>query len=203
MGRTVINQTENKQTIILNDSPEGVTGGYFDQDMVWTEIGGEQPLYALIDGEFTFSGTHWTGFTVKVEDKTKVTFENPTETPYDSYTIFNDVYNNTTSANAANIRDRVNSAVFPELKAGDEVKIIVSDLQTELFNAEGAGNIAVALRHGSTSYASTGDITEGDKEVDWIVESDVVICNIFVFTIGNVKKASFNFKLYVNGRRYC
>lgn len=39
MGRTVINQTENKQTVILNDSPEGIEGGYFDADMVWHEIG--------------------------------------------------------------------------------------------------------------------------------------------------------------------
>lgn len=35
MGRTVINQTENKQTIILNDSPEGIEGGYFDAEMGW------------------------------------------------------------------------------------------------------------------------------------------------------------------------
>ena len=38
MGRTVINQTENKQTIILNDSPEGVEGGYFDATMDWHEL---------------------------------------------------------------------------------------------------------------------------------------------------------------------
>lgn len=40
MGRTVINETENKQTVILNDSPEGIEGGYFDEDMVWHEFGG-------------------------------------------------------------------------------------------------------------------------------------------------------------------
>lgn len=40
MGRTVINETENKQTIILNDSPEGVEGGYFDSLMKWHELGG-------------------------------------------------------------------------------------------------------------------------------------------------------------------
>lgn len=39
MGRTVINETENKQTIILNDSPEGIEGGYFDQDMNWNKLG--------------------------------------------------------------------------------------------------------------------------------------------------------------------
>lgn len=39
MGRTVINETENKQTVILNDSPEGVEGGYFDSMMEWHELG--------------------------------------------------------------------------------------------------------------------------------------------------------------------
>lgn len=38
MGRIVINQTENKQTIILNDSPEGIEGGFFDKDMNWIAL---------------------------------------------------------------------------------------------------------------------------------------------------------------------
>lgn len=41
MGRTVINETENKQTVILNDSPEGVEGGYFDSLMEWHELKSE------------------------------------------------------------------------------------------------------------------------------------------------------------------
>lgn len=46
MGRTVIKETENKQTIILNDSPEGIEGGYFDADMAWHELGGGNgPVY--------------------------------------------------------------------------------------------------------------------------------------------------------------
>lgn len=40
MGRIVINETENKQTVILNDSPEGVEGGYFDSLMEWHDFGG-------------------------------------------------------------------------------------------------------------------------------------------------------------------
>lgn len=40
MGRIVINETENKQTVILNDSPAGVEGGYFDAQMVWHDMGG-------------------------------------------------------------------------------------------------------------------------------------------------------------------
>ena len=39
MGRTVISETENKQTIILNDSPEGIEGGYFDSEMGWHVLG--------------------------------------------------------------------------------------------------------------------------------------------------------------------
>lgn len=41
MGRTVINETENKQTVILNDSPEGVNGGYFDAQMEWHALTAE------------------------------------------------------------------------------------------------------------------------------------------------------------------
>lgn len=48
MGRTVINETENKQTVILNDSPEGVEGGYFDADMEWHNIGADEQTF--IDG---------------------------------------------------------------------------------------------------------------------------------------------------------
>jgi hypothetical protein len=39
MGRIVINETENKQTVILNDSPTGVDGGYFDAQMEWHSLG--------------------------------------------------------------------------------------------------------------------------------------------------------------------
>lgn len=42
MGRIVINETENKQTVILNDSPEGVEGGFFDADMGWHELKAEE-----------------------------------------------------------------------------------------------------------------------------------------------------------------
>lgn len=40
MGRIVINETENKQTLILNDTPEGVYGGYFDSTMNWHDFEG-------------------------------------------------------------------------------------------------------------------------------------------------------------------
>lgn len=50
MGRIVINETENKQTVILNDSPEGVEGGYFDEAMEWHELRGGT------SGEWTSDG---------------------------------------------------------------------------------------------------------------------------------------------------
>lgn len=50
MGRIVINETENKQTVILNDSPEGVEGGYFDEAMEWHELRGGS------GGEWTSDG---------------------------------------------------------------------------------------------------------------------------------------------------
>lgn len=62
MGRIVINETENKQTVILNDSPEGIEGGYFDSQMNWHEMGGGSaavdPMLAntLIFGNLTDSG---------------------------------------------------------------------------------------------------------------------------------------------------
>ena len=47
MGRTVINETENKQTVILNDSPEGISGGFFDANMVWHALGGSGDTYPV------------------------------------------------------------------------------------------------------------------------------------------------------------
>lgn len=43
MGRIVINKTENGQTVILNDTAQEVSGGYFDSTMNWHELGGEAP----------------------------------------------------------------------------------------------------------------------------------------------------------------
>lgn len=205
MGRIVINRTENDQTVILNDTPEGVSGGYFDRDMVWNELGGgeEKPLYSLIDGEFTFTSSHWIDFVISVSDSKRVTFENRSETPYSAYSIFNDVYNNTPSANAANVRDRSNSAVFPQIKIGDEIKLVVSNVEKTYFNDSGDKYISVALRRSSTDYASTGNFTEAEKTVDWTADVNVVICNIFLYTPTNIKSVSFDFELYVNGKRYC
>jgi len=56
MGRTVINETENKQTVILNDSPEGVKGGYFDQDMNWNVLG-----KSSIPADYIYSGKVFKG----------------------------------------------------------------------------------------------------------------------------------------------
>lgn len=57
MGRIVINETENKQTVILNDSPEEITGGYFDKDMIWTDLGGPKAKRYKLKGSRTISGT--------------------------------------------------------------------------------------------------------------------------------------------------
>lgn len=54
MGRTVINETENKQTVILNDSAEGIEGGYFDANMEWHNIGADEQTFidAFLSGTF-------------------------------------------------------------------------------------------------------------------------------------------------------
>lgn len=58
MGRTVINETENKQTVILNDSAEGVSGGYFDKDMIWKELGEKHDsLYDTTVGMRTYGAS--------------------------------------------------------------------------------------------------------------------------------------------------
>lgn len=65
MGRIVINETENKQTVILNDSPAGVEGGYFDATMNWHEMGsgggGSAVSIPLIKGSITnvYSSSYW------------------------------------------------------------------------------------------------------------------------------------------------
>lgn len=58
MGRIVINETENKQTVVLNDSPEGVNGGYFDSKMNWHEMGsGEGYLIYDVTDQLVLHGT--------------------------------------------------------------------------------------------------------------------------------------------------
>lgn len=54
MGRIVINETENKQTVILNDRASGVSGGYFDNGMNWHEFGGaDMPIIKVLAGKGT------------------------------------------------------------------------------------------------------------------------------------------------------
>lgn len=48
MGVIVINQTDAKQSIVLESTPEGVTGGYYDADGVWHEFGGSSSEKTLI-----------------------------------------------------------------------------------------------------------------------------------------------------------
>lgn len=51
MGRIVINKTENGQTLILNDTAQEVSGGYFDSVMVWHDLTTE-PVYPDYSGYF-------------------------------------------------------------------------------------------------------------------------------------------------------
>ena len=53
MGRIVINETENKQTIILNDSQEGVEGGYYDSQEQWHEFGKSDKTFANPEAHIT------------------------------------------------------------------------------------------------------------------------------------------------------
>lgn len=43
MGTIVINQTDCKQNVVLQSSADGITGGYYDAEGVWHEIGGQEP----------------------------------------------------------------------------------------------------------------------------------------------------------------
>lgn len=56
MGRIVINETENKQTVILNDSPAGVEGGYFDAQMIWHDMGSGGGDVSADDFDFLIGG---------------------------------------------------------------------------------------------------------------------------------------------------
>ncbi len=61
MGRTVINETENKQTVILNDSADNISGGYFDADMVWHELSEDLGMAGLIGKRYKLKNS-FTGF---------------------------------------------------------------------------------------------------------------------------------------------
>lgn len=122
MGRTVINQTENKQTIILNDSPEGVTGGYFDADMVWHDVGSGVVKYSytfddLIYVKASCTAVAWTDvFLLNTSSTNRRTVA--TEKGIASYAL-------ATGANEANkITDESN--LFPIPIPSDAVKVKVT-----------------------------------------------------------------------------
>lgn len=60
MGRTVINETENKQTVILNDSPAGVEGGYYNALMEWHELKDTSGSEAVYVGKTLKIRSDWT-----------------------------------------------------------------------------------------------------------------------------------------------
>lgn len=202
MGRIVINETENKQTVILNDTPEGVSGGYFDATMNWHEMGSDanDPIYTMIDGSHTFTGTNYNGYNIEVQNKNNVLYSNPTTGRTAAFTVLNDVYSNQERAIAANI-NRTDCAVFPKLKAGDVVNLKVYNVNLVNYDQDSDKGFAVALRHGTNSYCSTGTIT-ADAEATWTVEEDTLISVLFAYFGADTKTASFNVEVYVNGRRY-
>lgn len=85
MGRTVINETENKQTIILNDSPEGIEGGYYDAQMSWhtLEEAGDSP--AVYVGKTFKVREDWTAVVASSYDVVPVFAERVDSGVPDSY----------------------------------------------------------------------------------------------------------------------
>lgn len=201
MGRIVINETENKQTVILNDSPAGIEGGYFDAQMNWHEMGGDSndPIYPMIDGSHTFTGSNYNGINIEVQNRNKVIYSNP-NAGRPGFVIINDVYSNSASAGSTNI-NKTDCAVFPKLKAGDVVNLKVSNVNLVNYDQSTDKGFAVALRYGSNSYCSTGTIT-ADAEATWTVQEETLISVIFAYFGADTQTATFNVEVTVNGRRY-
>ena len=165
-------------------------------------------LYPLTNGEHTFTDSATADRTVTVTNQNHVKYVNPHATTASningSYAIFDVVTANTTNANTQNINSP--SATLFTLPSGASVEMEISNIQCSALSdaASTLTKYAIALRSGSTSVVTTGDLTPTDtsKTVTKTMDSASNITCVFFFAGKAIESLEFDISLTVNGERW-
>lgn len=199
MGRTVINETENKQTVILNDSPEGVEGGYFDDEMVWHELGGGDEPQALVTTErdlVVYNALNINQKAVSIDDDVNLLYKNNLSTTASQYGVRILLPLPLTDIDGAG-HVSADAPVLFTLHAGDELTYDFSD-----YSMNGATGFygSMVMRNGETSLSDTRfDLDGADHTVTITAEESVN--NILIYVSKEVSDFAAKIRIYRNGDR--
>ena len=164
-------------------------------------------LYPLTNGSHTFTGTGTNGRSVEVTNKKHIKYSNPNPTTASrsvgSYAIFDLITDNHSDADVNNI----NAPTTPlfTIPSGATAIMIISNIQYEsISGTTQTTKYAMALRSGSTSIISSGDLAPNDtsKTVTLTIDANTNITCGFLFAGQAIKNLEFDISLTVNGVRW-
>ena len=163
-------------------------------------------LYPMTDGSVTFTESVYADRTLTVSGN-HVTYTDPTatETGSDagSYIIFDDVTTNLATPDTTNINQTVKTLFT--IPSGSNVVFDITNISCTVAGSPitNRKKFAIALRQGSTSKVTTGDLTtETSKTVTQTVSSATAINCAFVYMGAAISKLEFYVSLTVNGDKW-
>lgn len=165
-------------------------------------------LYPITNGTHEFTATNYAGRTIAVSNNNHVTYYNQNSTSstsgtVGSYAIFDAIASNSASANTTNINSP--STTLFTIPANASVRMEISNI---VYDGKGGTDsvtkFAIALRSGSTSIVTTGDLTPTDtsKTVNTTIANSTNITAGFIYAGVSITNLEFDIKLFVNGDRW-
>ena len=166
-------------------------------------------LYSIPNGTHDYTGTSdtdYNGRSIAVSGSHHVTYIHSNSTSSKqagTYAIFDTVSLNAAAGDSANLSGHTD--VLFTLPANATVVYELTNIQRTLCSgAQAARSIfASAMRSGSTSIASTGNLSTETSKAVTITTSEATDINlVFVYAAAHVKELEFDVSLTVNGERW-
>ena len=164
-------------------------------------------LYPLSDGAHTFETGEYAGRTVTITNQKHVAYHNPnpqTSSTYNgSYAIIKTLTDNGQSADTANI-NAPTTTLFTLPSGANVVFKIGNIVYSGIGSSSAAKKFAIALRAGTSSKVSTGDLDETttEKTVTQTMSASANITCLFFYASYGVEDLEFDVELTVNGERW-
>lgn len=166
-------------------------------------------LYPMTNGNHAFTANGYEGRTITVTNNNHVKYYNPNPNNVvgsgvlGSYAIFDNVYDNQTNAGTTNINNP--STPLFTLPASSTVVMEISNIEYDgLSGADTVTKYAIALRSGSTSIVTTGDLLPAntDKTVTKAISNDTNITCAFLYAGTAIETLEFDISVTVNGVKW-
>ena len=166
--------------------------------------------YAITNGSHTFTATGYNGRSITVTNNNHIAYYNPD--PIDSsgttikgtYGIFDVITDNQSTPDTTNI-NTPSTTLFTLPNAAT----VVLEISNITYDAIDAGTsqmhkFAIALRSGSTSIVSTGDLTATDtsKTVTITMTANKNITCVFLYAGTSIRTLEFDISVTVNGEKW-